>query len=200
MAASPSSRPACEGRRKLHNADPRQAGRSAHRPACHSACRESRWKSTARCSTRRSFRDTRERSSDRGRWTSVRTVWAHWATRHCATARLRRYHARIVETRRLDSQHPFKSGRNVPLPPRSAHKIRRGRSALHVVSDRRSVHRHLRSRPLPSGCGGPGSGIGGSFALLPYSILRHRLLLLRLQQDRYKKSSTCASVSRSAKT
>ena len=76
MAASPSSRQACEGRQKLHNADPRQAGCSARRPACRSACRESHSKSTARCSTRRSFRDTRERSSDRGWWTSVRPVWA----------------------------------------------------------------------------------------------------------------------------
>ena len=204
MAASPSSRPACGDRRISHSADPPQAGRSAHRPACRRACRESRSKSTARYSMHRSFRGTRGRGSDGGRQTSVSTVWANGATRHCATARLRRsvrrYHARFRGTGRLDSKHPpqacpTESVRNVPLPPRPAHKIRRCRSALHVVSHRRSIHRHLRSRPLPSGCGGPRSGIGRSFAVLPYSILRHRLLLVRLQQDRYKKSCACASVS-----
>ena len=144
MAASPSSRPACEGLRKLHSADPRQAGRSAHRPACRSACRESHWKSTARCSTRHSFRGTRERNSGRGRWTSVRTVWAHWATRHCATARLRRYHARIVETRRLDSQHPFQVRPQCPssAPICSQNTTRPVRATRHI--------RPLFSSPTPS--------------------------------------------------
>ncbi len=114
LQARTTGRPARTAENRTANADPTVAGRNARQPACRRACREPRSKWTARYRMRRSFRGTCERSSDPGRWTSVRAVWAvspvrahltREATRYCATLRLRRYHARTGETCRLNLEH-----------------------------------------------------------------------------------------------
>jgi ribosomal protein L3 glutamine methyltransferase len=68
--------------------------------------------------------------------------------------------------------------------PRPDQTLRPERTALHLLSHRGGVRPGLRRRALRPGLPREQRQRSAAVAVLPYSVLRHGLLLLRLQQDR----------------
>jgi hypothetical protein len=72
------------------------------------------------------------------------------------------------------------------LRPRADQALRPERPALHLLSDRGGVRPGLRRRALCRGLPRDQRQRSAAVAVLPHPLLRHRLLLLRLQQDRHQ--------------